>query len=170
MASHISIPWYSYHLVKIVNFRHIDTTWYEFEYFRPNTRTTMVYEFQKKSNTHTRWVCLKSNTGPLPVQTSKPIGFSISPSLQFAASLRFRIYVSYLHQKLSIVSSAKLFLVAILVRLWWHRRTWSASIQPLHQFFGDGTAPSTLRTDGDLWPQSAVNGWKGWTNTSGPET
>jgi hypothetical protein len=57
LVSHISIPWYSYHCVKIVNFVDIDTTWYEFLYFCLNTRTTMIYKFQKKSNTCTKWVC-----------------------------------------------------------------------------------------------------------------
>jgi hypothetical protein len=57
LVSHIAIPWYSYHCVKIVNFVHIDTTWYVFSYFYLNTYIAMVYKFQKKSSTHTRWAC-----------------------------------------------------------------------------------------------------------------
>jgi hypothetical protein len=34
-------------LCENVNFVHIDMTWYEFSYFRPNTCIAMVYEFQK---------------------------------------------------------------------------------------------------------------------------
>ncbi len=33
--------------VEYVNFVHIDTIWYEFSYFHPNTGIAMVYEFQK---------------------------------------------------------------------------------------------------------------------------
>jgi len=33
--------------MKIVNFVHIDTTWYEFSYFHPNICTATIYEFQK---------------------------------------------------------------------------------------------------------------------------
>ncbi len=57
LVSHISISWYAYHCVKIVNFVHIDTTWCEFSYFCLNTHTAMVYKIQEKSNTHIKWVC-----------------------------------------------------------------------------------------------------------------
>jgi hypothetical protein len=46
--THFNTMILTYPCVKIVNFVHIDTTWYEFSYFCLNTRIAMVYNFFKK--------------------------------------------------------------------------------------------------------------------------